>query len=141
MSIHTCRQFFSILILKQQYCIGLKNILRMVTSILQNQMSMLSYAEKCAVNLSFILSQLKQGRKLFGKTWKLTRKLRTPEKKLDSLSNIQRQTDLGTLVFPFINPTITYIDIVHKAQPAHSKFKSFDFGFKMAFENLTTVGI
>ena len=42
--------------------IGLRNVLRMVTSILQNKMSMLR--SRARQSLSFILPQLRQGRKL-----------------------------------------------------------------------------
>ena len=44
---------------------------------------------------------------LFGKSWKLTRKFRIPEKKLDSLSNKPRWTDLGMLEVPFHHTTVT----------------------------------
>ena len=43
------------------------------------------------------------------KSWKLTRKFRIPEKKLDSLSNNQQGMDLGTLEVPFEHMTVTFI--------------------------------
>ena len=46
---------------------------------------------------------------LFGKSWKLTRKFKLPEKKLDALSNKQRQTDLGMLEVPFHHTTVTFM--------------------------------
>ena len=105
---HTCHQFLSILYWSNgeywsQKCTQNGNI---------HSTKLDVYAEKqSASNLSFISSQLKQGRKynalassplithqnwwdtsfvelLFGKSWKSTRKHRISEKKLDSLSNL-----------------------------------------------------
>ena len=43
---------------------------------------------------------------------KLQNGIKAAEKKVDLLSNLQRQTDLGTLVVPFIHPPVTYISLM-----------------------------
>ena len=45
---------------------------------------------------------------LFERSWKLTRKHKIPEKKLDTLSYLQLQRDLGPLAVLFIHPPIAY---------------------------------